>query len=213
VPADLLRRGGENVIAVRVFDGGGRGGLWSARRDRPPEAWLLESRDGWSTVALVNWDDESRTVRLPLRSAGLAGERYTAYDVWAGQPLRDVSGTIEAQVGGRDVLVVGLRAVAARPQVVGTTRHVVQGAVDIADEAWDAAARTLRVTSQALDARPYAVTVAVPRGLTPAACTATPACAMRRLESGHVVLEWPAGTATRSIEWALTFRAPPRRSR
>lgn len=214
VPASVLNRGGENVLAVRAYDAAGRGGLWSTRRDRPPETWVHEGRDGWWTVALVNWDDDPRKLRLALGAARIAGDRFTAYDVWGARPLRDVTEAMEAEVGGRDVLVVALRAAASHPRVIGSTRHVVQGAVDIASESWDAATRTLRVRAQALDARPYAVTVAVPRGLVPGTCTAAPACTMRRLESGHVVLEWPGSATTREIEWALPFRAPPaRRSR
>jgi hypothetical protein len=103
--------------------------------------------------------------------------------------------------------VFALRPRAYHPQVVGTTRHVVQGVVDLAMEAWDPATRTLRGRSANLDGRPYTVTVAVPPGLRATRCEARPACALRESIAGHVMLAWPAGP-DRDIEWALRF-APP----
>jgi hypothetical protein len=104
--------------------------------------------------------------------------------------------------------VVGIRAAVARPQVVGTTRHVVQGCVDLADETWNGATRTLAAKAVNLDGRRYAVTIAVPEGLRPAGCTADVPCALRRLPSGHAVVEWPAGAAGndgRDIRWEVRF--------
>jgi hypothetical protein len=95
--------------------------------------------------------------------------------------------------------------------VIGTTRHIIQGAIDITDEHWDATTRTLTAKSVKLDGRAYAVTVAVPRsdrGLRPGVCTSDVACTVRRVQSGnavHAVIEWPQGT-TQDISWSLTFR-------
>src|SRR2546422_1284382 len=97
---------------------------------------------------------------------------------------------------------VAIRPAVARPQVIGTTRHVVQGAVDVADETWDPTTRTLKAKSTNLDGRAYAVTIAVPKGLRPGVCKADVPCTVRRLESGHAVLEWPAGGDGRAIGWA-----------
>jgi hypothetical protein len=82
--------------------------------------------------------------------------------------------------------------------------------VDLADEQWDPAARTLRARSTTLDGQPYAVTLAVPPGLRPLDCAADPPCAVDRLPSGHVVLRWPAGGDGRDITWAVPFRSASR---
>jgi len=87
----------------------------------------------------------------------------------------------------------------------------VQGAVDIADEVWEAATRTLKAKAVNLDSRAYAVTVAVPKGMRPGACKADVPCTVRRLESGHAVLEWAAGGDGRDIHWELSFRPVNRR--
>lgn len=179
-----------------------------AGADDPPLAWVAEGGPRWWTVALVNWGDAAREVSLSLAALGITGTAFTAYDVWGDAPRADVRDTLAATLAPRSALVVGLRAAAARPQVVGTTRHVVQGCVDLADETWNGATRTLAAKAVNLDGRRYAVTIAVPEGLRPAGCTADVPCTLRRLPSGHVVLDWPAGVAGndgRDIRWEVRF--------
>ncbi|MGH7607248.1 MAG: hypothetical protein ACREME_07910, partial [Gemmatimonadales bacterium] len=210
IPASALNWGGENVLAIRVTDQGGAGGLWYLRRDRPAGTWVVEGASRWWTIVLVNWDDEPRPVRQSLADLGIAGSRFAAYDVWADRPRDDVRQTVEATIAPHAALTIALRPVTSRPQVVGTTRHVIQGSIDIAEERWDAATRALEGKAVNLDGRPYAITVAVPAGLRPATCTADTPCTMRRLDTGHAVLAWPAGT-TMDVAWRVTFRAAARR--
>lgn len=210
VPPAALNWGGENVVAVHVTDTGGAGGLWSVTRDRPASTWIVEGSPRWWTLALLNWDDEPRTVAQSLAGLGIAGQRFAAYDVWAERPLADVQQTLAATIAPHSALTVALRGAVSRPQIIGTTRHVVQGAIDIRDERWDATARSLLATSTALDGRPYAVTIAVPRGQRARSCKADVPCTLKRLESGHAVLEWPAGT-TSDVTWSVTFGGAGRR--
>jgi hypothetical protein len=211
IPEGVLRWGGENTIAIRVYDGDGGGGFWSVRHDAPPSWWVAETAPRWWTVALINWSDEPGDVAVPVVALGVTAERCAVYDVWADRPATDVADTIRARLEPHTALVLGLRPAAERPQVIGTTRHIVQGAIDIAAETWDRATRTLRVSSRNLDARPYAVTIAVPPGLEPGACTAEIPCTVKRLASGHVVIEWPEGTRGKDVEWELSFKQTPRR--
>jgi len=210
VPTDALNWGGENILAVRVYGGDGGGGLWSGRRDRPAGTWVVEGVPRWWTVVAVNWDDEPREVALPATSLGLAagGARFAAYDVWRDTPLAEVRDTLRATVAPRSSLVLALRPAAAHPQVVGTSRHIVQGALDIAEERWDAGTRTLSAKSVRLDGRPYLVTVAVPRGLRPGRCAADSACTVTPVP-GAALLKWPAGDG-RDIAWRLGFTTTTR---
>jgi len=212
VPPDLPNWGGENVLSVRVSGSSGSGGIWSVRRDRPPHVWVAQGAPRWWTVVLVNWEDDARRISLPLATLGITGARFDAYDVWRDAPLPppDPKDTLAATLEPRSALVVALRAAAARPQVIGTTRHVVQGAVDIVDETWDAATRTLRAKAVNLDGRAYAVTVAVPKGMRPGACKADVPCTVKRLAGGHAVLAWASGGDGRDIKWELSFRSAPR---
>jgi hypothetical protein len=209
-----LNWGGENVLAVRVWGSArGAGGVWNVERDGPPRAWVAEGAPRWWTVVVANWQDEAQAVSLPLAALGITGAKFTAYDVWHDAALADLEDTLIATLEPRSARTVALRAVAARPQVIGTTRHVVQGAIDITDETWDAARRTVSAKSINLDSRAYAVTLAVPKGLRPVRCQANVPCSLRRLGAGPVVLSWPAGGDGRDITWELTFRPAARPAR
>jgi hypothetical protein len=212
VPADALNWGGENVLAVHVTDTGGPGGFWSVTRDRPASTWIVEGAPRWWTLALLNWDDEPRTVAQSLAALGISGRRFAAYDVWAERPMAELSQTLAATIAPHSTLTVALRSAATRPQIIGTTRHIVQGAIDIGEERWDAATRTLHGKSVNLDGRPYAVTIAVPRGLRPRSCKSDVACTFKRLDTGHAVIEWPppAGTAN-DLDWTVAFGSAARR--
>lgn len=214
VPTNVLNWGGENVVAVRVYGGGkGPGGIWSLRRERPAGIWLAEGAPDWWTVALANWNVDAADVSVPLTSLGIGGARVNAYDVWRNLPLPDVTDTLHASIAGRGVASIALRPAGDRPQLIGTTRHIVQGAIDVADETWDAGARTLRCRATNLDGRAYAATIAVPSELRPTAATAksggaTVPCTVRRIESGHAVLEWAAAATAGDVEWEVTFAGP-----
>ncbi len=182
VPSETLNWGGENVVAVRVL---GSGGIWSVRRSRPPRVWVAEGAPRWWTVVVVNWETEPLDVSLPLATLGITGAMFDAYDVWRDAPVASLKGGLALTLEPRAARTIAIRPAAARPQVIGTTRHVVQGAVDVAEESWDATTRTLKAKSTNLDARAYAVTIAVP----------------------HALLEWPAGGDGRDIGWALNFKS------
>ena len=203
VPSEALNWGGENVVAVRVF---GSGGIWSVRRDRPPRIWVAQGARGWWTVVVVNWEGGPLDVSLPLAGLGITGAKFDAYDVWRDRPAADLKDVLTLTLEPHTARTIAIRAGSARPQVIGTTRHVVQGAVDITDESWDATTRTLKAKATNLDARAYAVTIAVPKGLRPSACKADVPCSVKRLETGHAVLEWAAGGDGRDVKWEVSFK-------
>lgn len=170
--------------------------------------WIAEGAPRWWTVVLANWDDDARQHSVPLDAIGLKGARFTVYDVWSDAPLPDVTDAITAKLDPHSCIIIGIRPAAARPQVIGTTRHLVQGAVDVADETWDGTTKTLRGRATNLDSRAYAITIAVPQGMQPVTCQGDLPCSVRQLESGHAVLEWAAGGAASDVNWAVTFKQP-----
>jgi hypothetical protein len=170
-------------------------------------AWVAQGAPGWWTVVLINWGDQAADIEATFDALGLPRTTYTAYDVWRNAPLADVTDRISSTLESRTSLTLGLRAALRTPQVVGSTRHVVQG-VDISAETWHTGSRTLQATAAALDHRPYTVVIAVPHGLEPVTATADPACTLTTLATGHAVLAWEAGDGG-DLPWSLAFRTRP----
>ncbi|HWZ27079.1 MAG TPA: hypothetical protein VNX15_00865, partial [Gemmatimonadales bacterium] len=102
-----------------------------------PSLWVARSGD-WLTVLMINWNDSQDDERiLRLADVGLSAGAYVAYDVWSGTPL-PAADPFHFTLEPHDCRVLGVRPRANHPQVIGTTRHVIQGAVDLRDEHWDA---------------------------------------------------------------------------
>jgi hypothetical protein len=201
VPRDLVRWGEENVIAVRVYDGGGDGGMWRLTRENPPAQLLCQARDDWWTIGLVNWDDAPARMRVDLASAGVRGS-CAVYDVWQGQRLADTTGVVSLDVAPHASTVLGLRRARRFPCVIGSSRHIVQGAIDIAEERWNPRERLLGGRSVMLDGRPYSLTIALPPGFRAKACEANVACRVTS-PARAVRLEFPG--ARDDITWSVSF--------
>jgi hypothetical protein len=173
---------------------------------REATVWCTEGASQWCTVVLVNWDDTSASVSVPLVDIGLdAPTRCNTYDVWRNVPLEDTDDAITVSLEARSSATIAVRPRADRPQVIGTTRHIVQGAVDLRDEAWDPKSRTLSGRAVNLDRRPYALTIAVPKGLEPKQCVADGPCTLRQLDSGHAVVEILGDRFSTDISWQVAF--------
>jgi hypothetical protein len=101
--------------------------------------------------------------------------------------------------------VLSLRRPRTGPFVLGTTRHVVQGMVDLAEEQWDARTRTLRGRSVRLDGRPYAVTIAVPPGMHPRRCAGDADCVIVHAHKNARVVTLSFARTGREVAWEVGF--------
>lgn len=90
--------------------------------------------------AAFNWNDRPEEVAVSLPE----GE-WHVYDVWSESYLGVASGEVVLEVPGRGCRLLGLRRPLGRPQVVGSTLHLLQGAVEIEDEVWNGNALTITV--------------------------------------------------------------------
>ena len=62
-------------------------------------------------------------------------------------------------------MILAVRPESDHPQVVSTSRHVTQGMVDLLDEHWDFATKTLRGRSKIVAGDPYEIRVALGAGI------------------------------------------------
>jgi alpha-galactosidase len=100
----------------------------------------------WSIVGLANWLDQPSAVRFNPHEFELDGA-YHVVDLWRGDYLGLHSGALDlGMLEPHALRLLSIHPDLGRPQTVGSTGHVLGDAMDLADEAWDADRRTLRLT-------------------------------------------------------------------
>ena len=118
-----------------------------------PSVYDLELAPTWHQVMLFNPEKKRATVK-----AALCGDRATdgalgldpaakwrVHSFWDDEYLGILGAkdSIEIEMNGLECEMFRVTKAEDHPQVVSTTRHVLQGWMDVADEKWNAAERTL----------------------------------------------------------------------
>jgi hypothetical protein len=135
---------------------------------QPARVWLLTDTRGnvrRDVIALYNWSKGQANVSYPLDKIGLPpAKEYVAFDFWANKfvpPFRD---RVSADFTGEGCRILAVRPVSGCPQLLGTSRHVTQGMVDVTGEKWDAALSTLSGAGRVVANDPYELRIVVPAG-------------------------------------------------
>ncbi|HOX39449.1 MAG TPA: alpha-galactosidase [Candidatus Brocadiia bacterium] len=108
-----------------------------------PQIWHLPPASGSArhVVGLFNWDERKET-RIELKTADLGhpsgDDRYVGFDFWENKFVPPFSKSLRIGLRPASCRVISLVPLADHPQVVGTSRHVTQGAVDLIEEKWEA---------------------------------------------------------------------------
>lgn len=99
----------------------------------------------WSVVAFFNPQlDVAVDRRFPLSRLGLdSAKTYLAFDFWKQRFAGAITNEISVRVEPGSVTLLALHAATGAPQLLSTSRHVLQGAIEIEDVQWNAAERTL----------------------------------------------------------------------
>lgn len=134
-----------------------------------PRIWNLEVEQAgtrWNAVAVFNWDAErADEVTVDLARLGLAASEqdvYVGFDFWADAFVPAFAQRITLPLPPSSCRVLAVHRQLERPQLVSTSRHVTQGAVDLVSVQWDAAQRTLSGVSRVVAGDPYELRVATP---------------------------------------------------
>ncbi len=144
-------------------------------RDKHPAVYTYDVAPGWKQVILVNNDTKNvQTVSAPMSgdqadtgSLGLdAKSDYWVFDFWGQKPVGKISGkgklSIALQPG--EARVFSVRKALDRPQIIGTSRHIMCGMMELSDVKWDAKKMELSFTADLVKGEPLTVTIACPDG-------------------------------------------------
>ncbi|MHB1035039.1 MAG: NPCBM/NEW2 domain-containing protein [Pirellulales bacterium] len=186
----------------------------------PARIWLLTDarraprRD---VVALYNWDESrAATIACPVDRLGLPpAAEYVAFDFWANRFVPPFQKQLVAELPAASCRVLAVRPVAGHPQLLSTSRHVTQGIVDVSEEKWDAAARTLAGISRVVTNDPYELRIVVPTGASSwrasaanvAAADIAAGVTIELKQDGPKLRVSIRSATSREVRWSVKFEA------
>ncbi|HSP55444.1 MAG TPA: alpha-galactosidase, partial [Dehalococcoidia bacterium] len=83
-------------------------------------------------LGVFNWGDAPVKVR-----ANLADEPSHVFEAWEQKYLGVMSGSVSAEIPAHGCRLYAVRRATGRPQVIGSTFHLLQGTMEVASEDWD----------------------------------------------------------------------------
>lgn len=100
----------------------------------------------------------------PARVGLPQAKSYVGFDYWNNEFVAPFSGPRDVEVPAGACKVLVLVPQTDHPQLVGTSRHVTQGAVDVVACKWDAASKSLKGKSKLVGGDDYELRVFAPEG-------------------------------------------------
>jgi len=121
----------------------------------------------WTVFSVVNTTDETVTKEISLQQElGLEPADYLIYD-YCSELLYGSSDTYSVMVEPRNTELCTVHKKQDVPQVVSSSRHFLQGAVELENAAWSSGDNTLTVHCKTVAEYPYHITVFVPEDYIP----------------------------------------------
>jgi alpha-L-fucosidase 2 len=126
----------------------------------PAQVWHLTDRQR-HVLGLFNWSaSEPATVRVNLTELGFnpAGAPFVGLDYWSGRPVTIRNGVVVAELPPSGCSIIAVAQLLDRPQLLGTSRHITHGFVDVGADQWRDA--TLAGTCQLVGGDPTELRIA-----------------------------------------------------
>ena len=168
----------------------------------------------WDVVALFNRDPlKTVSIRLDPKDLGLADGRCVFYDAWRKELLGVGGDGLTLALGPMTCRLLVVRRQIDAPQLVGSSRHITQGADDLLDAAWDPASATWTGRSRVVGGDPYELRFTLPPGWScsdPGVKVEGPLAVLTLKSEGNATLPWrikfDKGAAAASPRCAMRAR-------
>ncbi|MFC1724130.1 alpha-galactosidase [candidate division KSB1 bacterium] len=198
----------DNILAIRVYDGGGSGGLYETVHNFPPEIYQLSyEKDDQTTyiVGIFNWKDEVSRYSFLWSDLKIPyWESYLAYDFWNNNFMGEIRDTLNISLNPNSCKVLSIKRKLDIPQIVSTSRHITQGAVDLKRVSWNSEVMVLNAESENLViSDDYSVTVYIPEGLSFVKCQSEFEHEVFQIDENTIQITFKV--TKNSFEWSLLF--------
>ena len=179
-------------------------------------------RDGrLNVVGLFNWSDRKPTeVKYDMTKLGLdRTAKYVGFDFWKDEFVPAFEGELKQTLPPATCRILALREEAGHPQLVSTSRHITQGLIDVLDEEWDRARKTLggRSLVVADDAYELRIAASAPgsawrvKSVRVSADDSDAGVTIDSRDDAGNVRATVKSPVSRTVEWAIEFGKAPSR--
>ena len=174
-------------------------GVWLLTDDRHPVR-----RD---VIGLFNWDQNEKTFTDSLAKIGLDPKiDYVAFDYWKNSLVPVIKGKLQVTVPAQSCCVLAARPAANHPQLISTSRHITQGIVDVLDEKWDGASKTLSGRSKIVGGDPYELRIVLPDKNWSVEKTSVSAATAAFTQNDNLVRATIQSADSAEVSWTIKFK-------
>ncbi len=158
----------------------------------------------WHAAGVTNLSSESSTVQLDFAAnldlTAKTGTRFAVFEFWSQRFLGTHDKHIKLHINGFDTAVLRVTPVTPdAPTLVGSSRHVTQGGVEINDFAYDFASKTLSGEAVCAAEEILTLTILLPEGF-----AVTSATVSYHREDNLLKLEL-TGSQEQPTRWSVSF--------
>jgi hypothetical protein len=181
-----------------------------------PNLYDFAISPAWHQVVLYNNDEKSKDIEIPLSgdlvegALGLSSaKQYYLYDFWNDRlaGLYDGSARVSQILEGGEARVISIHEKVNHPQFISTSRHMMQGYMDLVEKpVWNEKNTELSGTSAVIAGEPYSIIIAL-NGYTTTVATAEYAeCNVEPLEYDDPLARLTIRSGqTGNISWRVKF--------
>ena len=200
--------GEDNVLAIRVYDGGGPGGYYETTQNFPPEIYNLTyqiGNDDSYLIGIFNWRDEVTRYNFTFSELKIPyWGAYLIYDFWEKNFVGELQDSLNVSLNPNSCKVFSIKRKLDIPQIISTSRHITQGAVDLKNVGWNEEVKILNVESDNLViGDEYSVIVYIPPDLVFNKCQSNFESEIFQISDN--VIEIRFTVINKFFEWSLIF--------
>lgn len=156
---ELLRRG-IPALDIRPMD---------VNRMKPGETLVTDLAiatqwDCYHVVSVFNTSESECEEKVSLRELGIEDGEWVAFEYYSAHTEKIWDGVLNVALKPYETKVFAVRALGAVPQVLSTSRHLTQGALELSEICWNPQEKMLCFLAELVEQDPYRVYVYIPEG-------------------------------------------------
>lgn len=116
----------------------------------------------YNVVSIMNTTDTDKEERICFDKIGIDGKKLFAFEYYSSSMAEIKDNVLNVSLKPYETKIFAVRKDEGRPQIVSTSRHIYQGALEIEEMNWDNSQNSLAFTAELIEKDLYTVSVVVP---------------------------------------------------